>query len=170
MSKNEKKVVFSEEVDSKISGFAVVLAFLSIGIFLLIFPNYFGNKLAATIIRGGFISIGVIGLIVELSKNKSSNIKGINDFVIGAFLFGLWVASFVYIDIWWINVISFFVLILGLYGFYQGLIQIVYSVIQAVNYNKETKKSLTTDIVLLLTKILGLVLVIIQIIKAVGTK
>lgn len=170
MAKNKKKIIFSEEVDNKISGFALVLTFLSIGIFLLLFPNYFGNKFAATIIRWIFILIGIIGLIVELSKTKNSNIKGFDDFIIGVVLVGVWTVLFVYINIWWINVISFFVFLMGLYGLYEGLIEIIYSTIQTVKNHKETKKRVTTDIGLLLTKILSLILVIVQIIKALGTQ
>lgn len=169
MAKNEKKIVFSEELDSKITGLALVLAFLSIGLFLLLFPSYFGNKLAATVIRWIFILIGIIGLMVELSKTKSTNIKGFDDFIIGVVLVGVWIALFICINIWWINVISFFIFLIGLFGLYQGLIEIIYSAIQTVRNREETKKSVTTDIGLLLTKILSLVLVIVQIIKALGT-
>lgn len=164
MAKNNKKIVFSKDVDSKISGLALVLAFLSIGIFLLLFPNYFGNKLAATIIRWIFILIGIMGLIVEFPKPKNSNIKGFDNFILGAVLVGVWIVLFLYINIWWINIISFFILPIGLFGLYRGLIEIIYSSAQAIK-NQETNKSVTTDIVLLLTKIISLVLVIAQIIK-----
>lgn len=170
MTKNEKEIIFSDEVDGKISGFALVLSFLSVGIFLLLFPEYFGNKVTATIIRWIFISIGLIGLMVELSKNKSSNIKGVDNFLAGVGLVGLWAVLFTYINIWYVNVISFFILLVGLYGLYLGLIQIIYSAIQTVRNHKENKESVTTDIGVLLTKILSLILVIVQIIKALETK
>ena len=168
MAKNEKKIVFSEEIDSRITGFALVLAFLSIGIILLLFPNYFGNKLTATIIRWIFIVIGIIGFGTELSKSKSSNIKGIDNFVLGIVFVGGWIVLFVYLNIWWINIISFFILLFGLYGLYRGLIEIIYSAVQTSKNYIETKKSVTTDIILLITKIASLVLVIFQIIKALG--
>jgi hypothetical protein len=170
MDKKEKKIIFSEEVDNKISGLAVVLGFLSIGIFLLLFPSYFGNKLATALTRWIFILIGIIGLIIELSKTKGSNIKGLENFIVGIVLLGMWTVLFLYKNIWWINIISFFIFLIGLYGLYLGSIQIVYSIIQTVRSHKETKKSVTTDIGLLLTKVLGLVLVILQLIKVLGTK
>lgn len=169
MGKKEKKIIFSEDVDSKISGFALVLAFLSTGIFLLLFPSYFGNKLAATIIRWIFILIGIIGLIGEVSKTNKSNIKGLDNFIIGIILFGVWAVLFVYINMWLINVISFFIFLIGLYGLYRGLMEIIYSSVQTVKNHKETRKRVSTDIGLLVTKILSLVLVIVQIIKALGT-
>ena len=147
-----------------------MLSFLSVGVFLLLFPSYFGNKLAATIIRWIFIIIGIIGLTLELSKTKSSTIKGFDNFIIGVALVGVWTALLVYIDIWWINVISFFIFLIGSYVLYRGLIEIIYSIIQTVRTHKETKKSVTNDIGLLLTKVLSLVLVIVQIIKALGTQ
>ncbi len=170
MAKKEKKIIFSEEVDNKISGFALVLAFLSIGIFLLIFPSYFGNKLVAFVIRWIFVSIGIIGLFAELSETKSSNIKGLDDFILAVAFLGLCTVLYVSTNILWIHIISFLILIIGIYGLYLGSIRIIYSIFQNVRNHKETKKSITIDIGLLLTKILGLVLVILQLIKVLGTK
>ena len=79
MSEKDKKITFSKEIDDKISGIAVGFAFLTIGIFLLIYPDYFGHKLATSLIRWIFITIGTLGLLVEFNKRKSS-IKGVGNF------------------------------------------------------------------------------------------
>jgi hypothetical protein len=170
MEKKEKKIVFSEQVDSKITGLAIVFAFISVGIFLLLFPDYFGSKVASGIVRWIFISIGMIGLMVELSKNKKGNIKGFDNFFIGAVLVGVWTVLFLFINVWWVNIISFFFLLIGLYGLYKGLIEIIYSAYQTAKNHNETKKNITTDIALLFSKFASLVLVIVQIIKALGIK
>ena len=56
MSKEEKsqkgkKIVFSEEIDSKLSGFAVALAFIAVGVLLVFDGSYFGNETVSTIVR-----------------------------------------------------------------------------------------------------------------------
>ncbi len=170
MAKKEKKIIFNEEVDNKIEGLALVLAFLTIGIYLLIFPSCFGNKLVAIVIRWIFISIGIIGLFVEFYEAKSSDIKGLDDFIIGVIIVVPFTVLFVSTNILWIHIISFLILIIGIYGLYLGSIRIMYSIFQNVRNHKETKKNNPIDIGLLLTKILGLVLVILQLIKVLGTK
>lgn len=166
MEEKEKKVFFSKEVDSKISGIALGFAFLSIGVFLLICPDYFGNEFATNIIRWIFIVIGALGLLVEFSKNKNTNIKGADDFLMGAVLLGIWTSFFIYTNNLWISIINFFLLLIALYGLYMGSIKIIYSIFQIIKTNKSTKKGLITDIILLITRISSLALVIVQIIKA----
>jgi len=172
MVKQEKKnkITFSEEIDSKITGFAMVLAFLSIGIFLLFFPNYFGNTLISEIVRYVFIAIGIIGCIIEFKKPVYSNIKGFDDFVIGTFLIAVWLILFLFVNLWWVNIVSFLVLPFVAYGLFKGLLEMIYSAISAVQNKKESKKNISTDIILLLTKFAGLILVLVQIIKAIGVK
>lgn len=48
--KKEKKATFSEEIDNSISGFALVITFIIVGIFLLFNKDYFGNQIVATVI------------------------------------------------------------------------------------------------------------------------
>lgn len=166
----EKKIVFSEEIDSKISGFSLVLAFLSIGIFLLVFPDYFGNTLASRIIRWIFICMGILGFAVEFSKSKHTAIKGFDDFILGCILIALWVLLFLWANIWWVNIISFFILFIGTYGLYQGVMKIIYSASIVIKGKQESKREVSSNIILFLTKLASLVLVVIQIIKAVGVR
>lgn len=69
--KKPKKVVFSEEIDSRIDGLTLGFAFVVVGLFLLFVPDYFGSKLAGQIIRWIFIGIGALGLFVEFGKLKA---------------------------------------------------------------------------------------------------
>ncbi|HFD2029066.1 TPA: hypothetical protein ACF2C8_000795 [Clostridium perfringens] len=168
MTQKEKKITFSEEIDSKITTFAIVLAFLTWGVFLLIYPNYFGSIIATKIIRWTFIIIGGLGLVAELSNDKKSDIKGLNDFLGGIVFIGIWFYAFVFINNLWINIFSFVFFCLGTYSIYEGIIKIVYSSIQNIKKDKESKNGILTDILLFLTKVASLILVILQIVKAFG--
>lgn len=65
--KKEKKVTFSEEIDNSISGFALVITFITVGIFLLFNKGYFENQIVANVVQWTFIVIGCLGLGTEVS-------------------------------------------------------------------------------------------------------
>ena len=69
----EKKIVFSEEIDSTISGFALVITFIVIGIFLIFNKEYFGNQIVSAVIQWLFIIIGCLGFATEISKINKGN-------------------------------------------------------------------------------------------------
>ena len=46
--KKEEKGNISKEIDNSISGFALVITFIIVGIFLLFNKDYFGNQIVAT--------------------------------------------------------------------------------------------------------------------------
>ena len=80
--KKEKKIIFSEVIDDSISGFALVITFIVVGIFLLFNKDYFGNETVAIIIQWLFIIIGCLGFSTEISKmNKNRGIKGIDNLI-----------------------------------------------------------------------------------------
>lgn len=81
MNKSEKKIEFTEEIDSAINGYALAMTFIIIGVFLLNNLDYFGNNVVSVVILSIFTFIGVVGIFIELSKNKF--IKGLDDFGIG---------------------------------------------------------------------------------------
>ena len=58
--KKEKKVTFSEEIDNSISGFALVITFITVGIFLLFNKGYFENQIVANVVQWTFIVIGCL--------------------------------------------------------------------------------------------------------------
>lgn len=122
-----KKITFTEEVDSKINGIALVLTFLGIGVFLIVYPQYFGNTIAAQIVQWIFILIGILGLISEVNKSNKSSIKGIDNFIIGIILLGGWAILFILWNLWYINILSLLLLVFGLYGIVRGIIEMIYS-------------------------------------------
>ena len=160
--KKPKKIMFSEDIDSKISGFSIAFAFIAIGIFLTYDQNYFGNELLSTIIRWIFIGIGAIGLCSEWKKGFKSEIKGISTFMTGAVLIAIWLILYLSLSSSLVNLIAFFFLMFGLYGSFRGIFEIGYSIKELLNAKKKEKSNILTDVLLLMTTILGLILVVMQ--------
>ena len=170
-NKQAKKVTFSEEVDSSISGFALVITFIIVGIFLLFNKDYFGNQIVATIIQCLFITIGLLGFGPEISKlNKNRGIKGIDDLIIGIIIVAIWAVIYYWVKNWIGNLIGFFFLIIGLYGGCRGILEILYSLTKINREHKETQKSrieIIKEIILILSEIAGIALIVIQILQAI---
>ena len=170
-NKQSKKVTFSEEVDSSISGFALVITFIIVGIFLLFNKDYFGNQIVATIIQCLFITIGLLGFGTEISKlNKNRGIKGIDDLIIGIIIVAIWAVIYYWVKNWIGNLIGFFFLIIGLYGGCRGILEILYSLTKINREHKETQKSrieIIKEIILILSEIAGIALIVIQILQAI---
>ena len=171
-----KKVLFSEEIDSAINGFAVGFLFIGIGLFLLLKPDYFTVPMVSYIIGAIVGLFGVAGTGVELSR--ATKIKGMDSFSLGAVAFVGWLVQYIYIGKLWSNIIFFALLILGGYGLLLGLFQAVYSIIY--NAKKQSKDSengvsgkfelgkLLSQIVLFLTQLCGLAVAVLNVLKASG--
>ena len=80
----EKRVYFTPEIDSSISGFALVLTFAVVGLILQFYPNYFGNEVVTQIVKWIFIAVGILGLAAELAKQKNQ-IIGLDNLIYGIF-------------------------------------------------------------------------------------
>lgn len=166
--RKQKKILFSEEIDSRIDGLTLGFAFIVIGLFLLFVPDYFGNKLAGQIVRWIFIVIGTLGLSVELGKLKPiSDIKGFDDLWVGVLFLSVWAALFFLLrnSLW--NIVGFFSLIFGMYGTFRGLLRIIYSIQQNRKNKAQSKGTILSDILIFLTKIASLALVVLQLLKAI---
>lgn len=138
----EKKVVFSEEIDSSISGFSLGITLVLVAIFVY-YTELFHNKIIEIIITILLVFIGMIGTFLEIGKAKSDNIQGINDFGLGTiFSAGAVFFVFKYNKIP-LNIICFIVLLISVYGAIQGLFRILYSL------KIEKEKHLTRRLVLL---------------------
>lgn len=169
VGKNKKKIVFNEEIDNSINGFALVLAFIIIGIILQFDNSFFGG--ATHIIKLVFIVIGILGLFTEISNlNISYNIKGLDNICTGIFLLVIsyLLKIYVYPDNWLefflilYEVFLFFIILISIYGLCRGLIEMTYSLYQ--NYKEKHKKgNLFTSLIVVLTQLFGLVLVLAQI-------
>ena len=158
-----KKVIFSEEIDDSQNGQALVLAFLSVGLVLQFLPKYFGLEYVTTIIKLGFIIFGILGMCVELGKKKST-VKGLDNFLLGVLFVGIWWMLVYKVDNYILNIIIVAILFFGLYGFFLGFQQIVYSFIDREK-NSNNRSLSKGDYLEIVTKVLGIILLLAQIIK-----
>lgn len=164
----EKKIYFSEEIDNRITGYALAFALIICGLVLQFVPLYFGNEIITAIFKWIFVVIGVLGFAVEAGKIKTG-IVGLDNLFVGLLFSGIWFALFWFGKLWIFNIIGFLCLIFGAFGFFRGLQQVIYSASKIPRAKKEeqSKEEKRTDILLFLTKLFGVVLVVVQIIKAV---
>jgi len=166
----QDEIIFNQEIDGRINGFALVLAFIVIGLFLTFYTNYFGNLMISNIIRWVFISIGILGFLVEFPKIIKDKIKGTNGFILGIIFLSIWAVCFISLNIWFINLITFFFLVFGLFGSFKGAFEMIYSFWRIHKEHKENKGKISADVLLIISYILGIALVIIQLVKALDYK
>lgn len=172
--KKTKEVVFSEEIDSAINGYAIGIAFTGIGVFLLLKPDYFAIPVISYIVGAIIGVVGVLGTGVELSKY--SKVKGLGNLTAGILLMGIWLLGYVKIRAIWLNILIFILLIFGCYAVCLGLIQGAVSIARNVRKSQKEKNeskgavigSAITQIVLFLTQLCGLLLAIINVVKAIS--
>ena len=167
--KKKNNIVFNENIDSSINGFALVFAFIIIGIILQFDNSFFGN--ATNIIKIIFIVVGILGLFTEISNlNINYDIKGLNNIGIGLFL--LIISYLLKVNInpnnWFeilfilYEILLFFIILISVYGLCRGLIEMAYSLYK--NYKEKNKKgNLFSSIIVVLTQLFGLVLLAAQI-------
>lgn len=73
MSKESKKITFSEEIDSIINGYALGFSFIGIGIFLLLRPMYFFSPIISYIV--GAFSVSLVLLALGLNYQSHQKLK-----------------------------------------------------------------------------------------------
>ena len=164
--RRKTKSYFLKKIDGTINGLTLGISFIVIGLFLIFVPDYFGNKLVGEIVRWIFIIFGTLGLIVEFNKFKISGINGLSDFWVGILLVSCWAALFFLVDTILGNTVGFFCLVLGVYGIILGLLRIFYSFYLKSKDRSESKESIVSDAIILLTNTASLALVVIQIVEA----
>ena len=164
MKKREKKIVFSEVIDSKINGYAIGISFLCISTFLLINNTYFYWTYLTYFVGAVFGLIGIMGIGTELDKSKK--VKGIGNLVVGLLCLGIWLALyFIFNNNPIINTLGVLFLILGAYGFVRGLLELFYSIwLEVVSPDRSFKK-IAKAIFVFVTQLCGLTLTILNILK-----
>lgn len=162
----EKKPEFSEKVDNKINGFAIGISFSTISLFLLICNDYFEIPVISYIVGAIFGLIGFGGLAVELSE--TNKIKGIGELIGGLAMFVPWLLLYLkFNDNMLVKVLSFGLLILGLYVLTLGIIKLFYSSYKTI-FESKGPKSKFKSIFLLISQLLGLTLTVLNILKIFG--
>lgn len=169
--KKPREIVFSEEIDSAINGYAIGLSFTGIGLFLLLKPDYFVIPFISYVVGAIIGVIGVLGTGVELSKH--SQVKGLGSLVTGILFLGIWALAYVKVHSIWLNIPVFILLVGGCYAVCLGLLQGVVSIARNIRESQRDKSeskgkiigSALTQIVLFLTQLCGLLLAIINVLK-----
>ena len=170
--KKPREIVFNEEIDSAINGYAIGISFTGIGVFLLLKPDYFAIPIISYIVGAIIGVVGVLGTGVELSKH--SKVKGLGNLIVGMLLLGGWLLGYTQVHAVWLNIVIFLLLVIGCYAVCLGLIQSIVSIARNIRASKNDGNnskskvigSALTQIVLFLTQLCGLLLAIINVLKA----
>ena len=162
--KKEKKIFFDPETDDRIDNLSITSTFIVVGLFLQFTPTYFGHPIITSIFKIIFVFFGFIMIVSEIKKSKNK-IKGLDFGFMGILI----LLAFYAICVLWQNVIAnslaFVLLIFGLFAFFFGFYQVIYSIKAIINKRNEDGKQSKGDILLFITKVFGLVLVILQLAK-----
>lgn len=166
MKNEQKKPEFSEKIDSKINGLALGISFSAISLFLLICNDYFEIHTISYIVGAVFGLIGFGGLAVELTETNT--IKGIGELIGGLVMFVPWLLIYLkFNDNIWAKVLSFGLLVLGLYVLALGIIKLFYSSLKAITDSNSTNSKIKS-VFLLISQLLGLALTTLNILKIFG--
>lgn len=162
----EKKVIFSEEIDSSIDGFALGITFVLVAFFEVYF-KIFGNRMVEIVLAIGLLLFGIFGTLIEIGKISTDNIKGGDDLVTGLFLAAPSVFIIFKFNKVILNIIMFIVLASGIFGAMKGVIEILYS-LKIKRRKTENKKVEVMQIVVAATEVVALAVAIIQLVNEVS--
>lgn len=162
MSK-EKKIIFSEEIDSSINGFSVGVSLVTVALFIW-FGGLLHNRVADATVTIVFLIIGILGTFLEIEKVNHNEIKGIGDLGMGSVFGCLSIFLIFKFDILVLNVISLVVLLFGTFAIFSGILKLCYS-IKIQKRKTENKKVEVFKIITGLTEIIALVVVVLQLIS-----
>ena len=123
MSKSEKHDSIRQEA-------AVGVTFLLIATFLYLNPLYLGHEVASLILSVLSFVLGVSLLGVSLNKISDTKSKlGFDDLGIGLGLGMIWAVLYYYFPVFWVNILTMFFLVFGVYGIVSGIMGIMYNLI-----------------------------------------
>lgn len=107
-------------------GIALSITFLIIGGFLYFTPSYTGSMIISYSLAVFFLLIGITGLGLELNKLGGQTDKlGFDELGIGLGIGIIWAIIYYYLPVWWINLITIFLLFLSVYAITAGIIKIL---------------------------------------------
>lgn len=165
MSK-EKKITFSEEIDSSISGIALGISFVVMSILVWKF-EMFHHVIVDRVVEIVLILLGIVGTMTEVGKLNKGNIKGLDDLVTGIICTGVTIFLIWKMDILWLNVICFLFALIGIFELFTGIFKATYSLL--LNRRKsENKKIKIISAITLATELIALVVVVLQLVSEIG--
>jgi len=159
----EKKIIFSEEIDSSITGFSVGVSFVVVALFVW-FGRLFHNRIAESVITIILLIIGICGTFLEFEKINQKNIKGLYDLGLGCVLSILFFFLIIKFDLLVLNIVCVILLLFSIYAVFSGLLKIGYS-FKIQKRNVENKKVEIFKIITGVTEIIALVVVILQLVS-----
>ena len=163
MSKQkDKKIVFSEEIDSSINGIALGTAFVMLSIFVVYFKIF--NTIAEKFIAVILLELGIAGTLTEIGRIKKEDIKGLDDLIVGVLLTVVSVVVILKFRNVALNIGLFIVLLLGSYGMIRGILEILYS-LKLQRRKSNNVKIEIMKIVVAVTEFISLIVVILQLVK-----
>lgn len=158
----EKKIIFSEEIDSSINGFSLGVSFVVVAL-LIWFFGLFHNRIAESIITIVLLVFGIGGTFLEIEKINQRGIKGFGDFGLGAVFSALLVYLIFRFDIIILNVVCIIGLLLSVFAVFSGVMKIGYS-IKIQKRKTENRKIEIFKIIAGITEIIALIVVILQLV------
>lgn len=158
----DKKITFSKEVDSSITGFSLSITLILVALFVY-YTELFHNKLIEIIVAIILVFIGMIGTFLEVGKAKNDDIKGIDDLGLGLVLSTICIFLVLKYDKLPLNIICFLVLLISIFGTIQGVFKIFYS-LKFQKRKTDNKKIGILKVIVGITEMAALAVAIIQLI------
>ena len=164
---NTTKIIFSEEIDSFISGISLGLAFIIIAVFIY-FNGAFHNVLVDRIVILILTVVGLMGTGLEINKiNNQNKIYGLDNFFIGTLFLGACIFLIIRFNNLFINIGCVLVLLLSTFGTCQGLLQILYS-LKLKRRKSNNKKLEVLKLIILITEVLAFAVALLQLINEIN--
>ena len=158
----EKKITFSEEIDSSITGFALGISFVISAI--LIYPlNIFHNTILNRVAIITLIVFGILGTSVEIGKIRESDVKGLDDVGLGIVITAISIFVIVKFNNFIGNTICFIGMLFGVFGLTQGVIKIAYS-IKIRKRKTGNNKVEILRLITIATEVIALIVAVIQLV------
>lgn len=172
--KSKSKIIFSNKIDGIITGLALSSTFIFIAIFLYFKQDYFIIPAISHVISIICGLIGSMGFSIEID-NISNKPKGIGEIIFGGIFALVWYFLYIcvpaeqlYIRVV-LNILAIASLFLAIYFAVEGILKMFFSIFKAVNDSSKTdKKSIFSNVVVMLSRILGLILTAMNILNFFG--
>lgn len=163
MTKTDKKIIVSDEVDKQVNSVAVAITFIILGIVLTVRNDFFGDPSITSVVRWVFIVLGVVALLSSFGSGESK-IKGTQDVAAGITVLVVALLCFQHVPGPFGGVLAFVMLLFGCYGVVRGVLFMICTIHKS-STGKEGRAAQFASIVEGLSKVAALALVIAQIAK-----
>ena len=120
MSENKEENI----IDKMKSSIGISVGLIVIAVFAYKFPSTFGSKNITQIIAIFLMMTGLTLLNGEIYKiNHGSRSYNTENIGVGLFFTGIWALLYYFMPVWYVNIISFTILLFGIFGITRGLLE-----------------------------------------------